>query len=174
MLVEKGISPDPLFTRIGINSGEMVAGNMGTEQKMNYTVMGSPVNLASRLEGANKQYGTWILAAEETVKECAGGVLARRLDRVRVVGIHEPVRIYEILEISTDSSAEQRILVESFDEALEIFEKRDWNAALAAFERVLVLCPKDGPALCYIDRCRKFLETPPAPDWDGVYNFTEK
>jgi class 3 adenylate cyclase len=173
-LIKAGLTPEPLLTRIGINSGEMVAGNMGTERKMNYTIMGSAVNLASRLEGVNKQYGTWILAAEGTIHECGDSILARRLDRVRMVGIHEPVRIYEVLELSADASAAQRECVELFHDALELFEKREWDAARAAFERVLAHSPSDGPAQCYLDRCGKFLETPPHEDWDGVYNLTEK
>jgi class 3 adenylate cyclase len=173
-LLDEGLTAEPLLTRIGINSGEMVAGNMGTERKMNYTIMGSAVNLAARLEGVNKQYGTWILATEDTIKECGDGILARRLDRVRVVGIHEPVRIYEVLELSADASTEQRERVELFHTALELFEKREWEAARAAFERVFVHSPADGPARYYIDRCGKFLEAPPKVDWDGVYNLTEK
>ena len=173
-LIGEGLTPEPLLTRIGINSGEMVAGNMGTERKMNYTVMGSAVNLASRLEGVNKQYGTWILATEDTIQECGDDILARRLDRVRVVGIHEPVRIYEVLELNADASSQMRECVEFFHAALELFEKREWAAARAAFERVLACSSRDGPAQCYIDRCGKFLETPPLSDWDGVYNLTEK
>jgi adenylate cyclase len=98
-VVKNNMSPMPLLTRIGINTGDMVAGNMGTENKMNYTIMGNAVNLAARLEGVNKQYGTWILASEDTVREAGDSLLTRKLDRVRVVGINEPVRLHEILDI---------------------------------------------------------------------------
>ncbi|OHD79940.1 MAG: hypothetical protein A3J97_00435, partial [Spirochaetes bacterium RIFOXYC1_FULL_54_7] len=94
---EEALSPSPLMTRFGINTGAMVVGNMGTERKKNYTIMGSSVNLAARLEGVNKQYGTWILLSGDTHAQLGGAFLCRRLDRVRVVGINEPVQLYELL-----------------------------------------------------------------------------
>ena len=95
---ESGMAPGPLVTRIGINTGEMVVGNMGTLQKMDYTIMGNAVNMAARLEGVNKQYGTWILASELTKNEAGDSFATRQLDRVRVVGIKEPVRLFELVE----------------------------------------------------------------------------
>ena len=94
----ENLSPHPLATRIGINTGEMVVGNMGTINRMDYTIMGHSVNLAARLEGVNKQYGTWILASELTYRDTDENFAARRLDRVRVVGVSEPVRLYEIVD----------------------------------------------------------------------------
>ena len=173
-IMEQGLSPAPLFTRIGVNSGEMVVGNMGTERKMNYTIMGNEVNIASRLEGVNKLYNTWILASEETVKECGGRVLARRLDRIRVAGINEPVRIYEIIELAEAASPHMRELAEAFHAAQNLFEARDWEAASAAFTRILEGSPGDGPSRLYLDRCRLYGEIPPNNDWDGVFNLNEK
>ena len=173
-IMEQGLSPAPLFTRIGINTGEMVAGNMGTERKMNYTIMGGAVNFASRLEGVNKLYKTWILASENTIRECGGGVLARRLDRIRVAGIHEPARIYEVLELAGDASPRMRELADSFHAAQDLFEARDWAAAEAAFSRILADNPGDGPTQLYLDRCRLHSVVPPNKDWDGVFNLSEK
>ena len=173
-LIEQGISPLPLFTRIGINTGEMVVGNMGTDRKMNYTVIGNPVNIASRLEGVNKRYGTWILTTDETLKECGDAVFSRRLDRVRVAGIKEPLQIFEVLELLNDATSEMKKWVALFHEALDIFETRNWSAAAAAFERVLEQNSDEAASLVYLDRCRRYLEEPPAADWDGVFDFNVK
>jgi hypothetical protein len=171
---ENGLSPLPLLTRIGINTGNMVVGNMGTQQKMDYTIMGNAVNLASRLEGVNKLYGTWILAAEDTVKETGGKILSRRLDRVRVVGIDMPIRLYEILELTDAAAPELVKKVELFHTALDIFEQRDWTAAAAAFEAVLTAAPDDNPAKLYLQRCEEYRTKLPATDWDGVFTVSQK
>ena len=173
-LADEKITLLPLRTRIGINSGDMVVGNMGTKRKMNYTVMGNSVNLSSRLEGVNKMYGTWILASEHTVNEAGNGVITRRLDRIRVAGIDEPVRIYQVLDISADAPPELSEQVNLFHAALDLFEQRDWNAAEAAFQAVLEKTSGDPPSRLYIDRCRRFSQTPPENDWDGVFNFSNK
>jgi len=174
IIMEQKLSPSPLLTRIGINTGKMVAGNMGTQNKMNYTIMGNAVNLAARLEGVNKQYGTWILASEDTVRETGDGLLARKLDRVRVVGINEPVRLYELVNTMNDASVEQKKLVEVFHGALEIFEKRNWKQAAEGFKEALSVKIEDNPSKIYFDRSEKFIKQPPADNWDGVYNLTEK
>jgi class 3 adenylate cyclase len=173
-VTEKKISPSPLLTRFGINSGDMVVGNMGTQKKMNYTIISNAVNIASRLEGINKNYGTWILASESTVKETGGLLLTRRLDRIRVVGIKEPVRIYEVLETKADAPPVMHELVALFHNALGLFDFGRWKDAERAFSQVLKTAPNDGPSLLYLSRCRKYQEQPPKSDWDRVYNFTEK
>jgi len=173
-VLENGISPSPLLTRIGINTGEMVVGNMGTQKKMNYTIISNAVNLASRLEGVNKQYGTWILAADSTLQETKGRLLTRRLDYVRVVGINEPVRIHEILELKADASDALFEQVYLFHKAMDLFEARNWKDAEVAFDMVLNLYPQDGPSKHFIERCRQYQEYPPAADWDGSLNITEK
>ncbi|MCL2067727.1 MAG: CHASE2 domain-containing protein [Treponema sp.] len=173
-IMENKNSPDPLLTRIGINTGYMVAGNMGTDNKMNYTIMGNAVNLAARLEGVNKQYGTWILASEATVRETADRLLARRLDRVRVVGVQEPVRIYELIEMAENATEAQRNTVRAFHEALEYFENRNWNAAIGGFREVLSINSADAPSKIFLDRCEKYSDKPPNDNWDGVYNLTQK
>ncbi|MCL2809699.1 MAG: hypothetical protein FWD24_06500 [Treponema sp.] len=171
---EKNISPTPIYTRIGINTGEMIVGNMGTQKKMNYTIISNAVNIAARLEGVNKQYGTWILASEDTINETGENLLTRRLDQIRVVGVQEPIRIYEILEINKDASDDLRKLAQIFNEAYNLFESRKWNEAGVAFKNILTLFPNDGPSRVYLKRCIKYKDTPPAADWDGVFNLTEK
>jgi class 3 adenylate cyclase len=173
-IMKKKLSPSPFLTRIGINSGKMIVGNMGTEKKMNYTIIGNVVNLAARLEGVNKQYGTWILTTEDTVRQTDGRFLTRRLDRIRVVGINEPVRIYEILETEDGASEELREKAHIFQIAQEFFEKRDWAEAEKVFNQVLETSPDDGPSLLYQNRCRLFLQNPPAKNWDGVFDINVK
>ncbi|MDR1288044.1 MAG: CHASE2 domain-containing protein [Treponema sp.] len=169
------LSPSPLFTRIGINSGEMVVGNMGSESKMDYTIMGNAVNIAARLEGVNKQYHTGgILISAYTHDQAGEEFLCRRLDRVRVVGINEPIRLYELLAAEKSAVPEQIKLAAIFDEALNCFESRNWKQAVEGFREVWSIKTGDGPAQKYIDRCEDFLTTPPPETWDGVYNLTEK
>jgi adenylate cyclase len=169
------MSPNPLLTRIGINTGSMVVGNMGTQKKMDYTIMGNTVNLASRLEGVNKQFGTWILAGEDTVKETGDSLFCRPLGRVRVVGIDEPVRLYEILELRDSATEEMKEKAGLFGEAMDLFENQDWDRAQKAFEKVLSLFPGDEVSRIFIRRCGEFKESPPpaSPQWD-VFNLDEK
>jgi len=173
-IMEKMLAPMPLHTRIGINTGDMVVGNMGTQKKMNYTIISNAVNIASRLEGVNKQYGSWILASEDTIKETEGRLLSRRLDRIKVIGIEEPVRIYEILETKADAAPALRELAHLFQAALNIFETRNWKSAEDAFAEVLKAFPDDPPSLLYLNRCKQYREYPPKEDWDGVFNIVEK
>ncbi|WP_319416860.1 CHASE2 domain-containing protein [Marispirochaeta aestuarii] len=172
--MEDGMSPSPLLTRVGINTGEMVVGNMGTLQKMDYTIMGNSVNLAARLEGVNKQYGTWILMSEQTREAAGDSFAARQLDRVRVVGIHQPVRLYELIDETEHLDSNTREGLDTFHAALELFEEREWEEAEKLFRAATKLLPEDGPSGFYIERCRKFVSTPPAENWDGVFNLTLK
>ena len=136
--------------------------------------MGNTVNLAARLEGVNKQYGTWILTSEDTVNAAGGRLLTRRLDRVRVVGKSEPVRLHELLDILEEAPPERRKLVAVFHEALDNFEQRAWQRAAEGFREGFFMQRGDGPSKKYFDRCKAFLKEPPADDWDGVYNIMEK
>jgi len=173
-ILDNGISPSPLLTRIGINTGNMVVGNMGTQKKMNYTIISNAVNIASRLEGVNKMYGTWILAPDSTVQETKNRLLTRRLDRVKLVGINEAVRIYEILETKTDAADTQFELTYLFHKAMDLFEIRNWKDAETAFNNVLKTYPNDYPSRLYAGRCSYYKEHPPKADWDGVFSLTEK
>jgi adenylate cyclase len=168
------LSPVPVFTRIGLNTGEMVVGNMGTVRKMDYTIMGNSVNLAARLEGVNKQYGTWILANESTFLEAGAEFVGRKLDRVRVVGIKEAVRLYELIDEKSELDPHVGEALEIFEEALEAFELRDYDTAQRVFNQVLKIIPEDGPSKFYLSRCSKFKKKALPESWDGVFNLTLK
>jgi class 3 adenylate cyclase len=173
-VLEKGISPSPLLTRIGINTGDMVVGNMGTQKKMNYTIISNAVNVASRLEGVNKMYGTWVLASDSTIQETKNRFLTRRLDKVKLVGINEAVHLQEILETKTDATDAMFELTYLFHKALDLFEARNWKDAGEAFNNVMKTFPNDYPARLYANRCTYYKDHPPVADWDGVFSLTEK
>lgn len=172
--LDNKLAPSPLHTRIGINTGPMVVGNMGTATKMDYTIMGNSVNLAARLEGVNKQYGTWILMSESTHKEAGDTFLTRRLDRVRVVGINQPVRLFELVEENDAAEADLKEKIKRFHVGLALFEERHWDEASRIFEKVLEMDPEDGPALTYKKRCADFMKKPPSDSWDGIFTLSSK
>ncbi|TFG58828.1 MAG: adenylate/guanylate cyclase domain-containing protein, partial [Spirochaetales bacterium] len=174
VLMEEQATPTPLMTRIGINTGEMVVGNMGTAQKMDYTIMGNAVNLAARLEGVNKQYGTWLLISEAVYDNGGKDFVTRRLDRVRVVGIHQPVRLYELYETPGQVSSEEKEMIDSFHKGQELFEAKDWSGAERFFEKALTLVPDDGPSTTFLKRCQEYKLKAPPEGWDGVFNLTSK
>ena len=173
-ILAENLAPGPLLTRIGINTGDMVVGNMGTLQKMDYTMMGNAVNLAARLEGVNKQYGTWILISDTTFRETGEAFTVRKLDKVRVVGINEPVRLYELIDEKTDTNDKTFTGLEHFHTGLDFFEKREWNRAIEAFKKVGDYMEGDPTSEIYMKRCVKFLKEPPPREWDGVFNLTQK
>jgi adenylate cyclase len=136
--------------------------------------MGNSVNLASRLEGVNKQYGTWILASEATRKEAGEGFAWRQMDRVRVVGIQEPVRLFELID--ERSAAGERTLeaIEIFHRAQALFEGREWDQAAELFAEVQKALPGDLPAEAFLKRCQEFKRKPPLESWDGVFSLSAK
>lgn len=169
-----GIAPSPLLTRLGLNTGDMVVGNMGTERKMDYTIIGDAVNLAARLEGVNKQYGTWICVSEDSVAAAGEDFLFRCLDRIRVVGKSQPIRIYELVDERSALKPEDVEFYARFEEGLKKFENRDWQGAIEVFIRTLKLRPEDGPSKVFKDRSAAYAKSPPPANWDGVYNLTVK
>jgi len=174
-VLEEGLSPSPLFTRIGINTGEMVVGNMGAENKMDYTIMGNAVNLASRLEGVNKQYHTGgILISEYTREKLGDEFLVRRLDKVRVVGINTPLRLYELLEIRAEQPMSIKGRVDQWETALDLYEQRQFKDAVKLFISLMEQTPHDKTAELYTKRCMEYTAYPPPETWDAVNNLTEK
>ncbi|MCL2066432.1 MAG: CHASE2 domain-containing protein [Treponema sp.] len=175
VIVEEGLSPLPLFTRIGINTGEMVVGNMGAENKMDYTIMGNAVNLASRLEGVNKQYQTGgILISEYTREKTGDEFLFRRLDRVRVVGINTPLRLYELLDLKKNADNAALNAVEKWESAIDTYEQRKFRDAAKLFTSLMQSSGTDKVAEFYASRCMEYAAYPPPENWDAVNNLTEK
>jgi class 3 adenylate cyclase/CHASE2 domain-containing sensor protein len=167
----------PLYTRVGINTGDMVVGNMGTPDKMDYTIMGNAVNLAARLEGVNKQYDTHgILISEYTRAHIGEDFIIRPLSRVRVVGISTPLRLYELLELREEAPTALVDMTGRWQKAMETYEGGDFAGALNIFRGIREADEKDDVAKLYIERCDRYIKNPPsAEEWDnGVDNLTSK
>jgi len=166
----------PLFEkRIGINSGPMIAGNIGSKNRFDYTAIGDSVNLASRLEGANKMYGTSIMISEDTFQLIHEKIWCRELDFIRVKGKKRPVRIYEIIDRKSDNiNPVLSSSLEYFVKGLEVYRNRDWIRAYNLFQKALSLNPADGPSQEFVRRCKIFIEHPRSEDWDGVFELRSK
>jgi adenylate cyclase len=163
-----------LVTRIGLNSGSCVVGNMGSRDRFDYTAIGDTVNQASRLEGINKVYGTLIIASESTWQAAPGTAIGRLLDRVRVKGKMEPVAIYEALAPAGSETEALRTLVSAYAGALAAYQGRQWQRTIALAEAILRTTPADGPSKTLIERARAFMIEPPPENWDGVWTLKTK
>lgn len=152
---------------VGINTGEMIIGNMGSASRFNYTVMGDEVNVASRLEQYNKVMGTTIICSEQTAAHVGDRLAVRELDLVIVKGRPKPVRLFEVLG-RQPIDPEWVEAVKQFEDGLFAYRRRQWSAAAAYFEEVLRWIPNDRPSAIFLDRCRRFAVAPPPEDWEGV------
>jgi adenylate cyclase len=160
--------------RIGLASGEVIVGNIGSNTSRNYTVMGDTVNIASRLESASKQYGTRLLISEQTQVLAGDAIETRELDSIRVLGKSEPVRIFELLARKGELGQAAADLRDSFEQGLNAYRSCDWDRAQAYFVACLEMAPADGPSQLFIVRLQYVRDHPPADDWDGVWSLTEK
>lgn len=175
--------------RIGVNTGDMVTGNMGSTMRMNYTMMGDSVNLAARLEAGAKQFGVFTLISEATwehsyidengesqsIKDLVEG---RFIDKITVVGKSEPVSIYEVHALKGDLTEKETELFDTFNKGVAAYREQRWDEAIDLFEKAhaIELYPtnKTTPSKMYVERCHAFKENPPPADWDGVFRMTQK
>ncbi len=164
-----------VHVRIGLNTGDMVVGNMGGIGKFDYTVIGDSVNLGSRLEGANKEYGTYIMASERTQELVKDNFLFRELDLLIVKGKTKPIKVFELLGRKSDGVSEQKIAaVEEYHKGLAMYRRKQFSEAIEQFEKALAIDFSDAPSKLYIERSKVLKATPPAGDWDGVFVLKTK
>lgn len=163
---------------IGLNTGDMSVGNMGSNTVRSYTVMGDSVNLGSRLEGINKEYGTRIIVSEFTEARINGNFVTREVDWVRVKGKAQPVRIFELIGTKSpgtlSATPDMLAMVPDFEMGFKLYHLRKFDEAVSAFTRALNTKPDDECSQLYIERCHDYLKEAPAPDWDGVYTMKTK
>ncbi|MGB1883748.1 MAG: adenylate/guanylate cyclase domain-containing protein [Gammaproteobacteria bacterium] len=166
----------PAFeVRIGINSGDVVAGNIGSARRMDYTVIGDGVNTAARLESANKQLGTDILISGSTKDLLQGDYILRELDLIRVKGRHAPVPVYEVRGMASElTPLKEHRLLETFARGLACYRARNWAEAIEGFENALEFDANDQPSWLMRQRALHYRENPPTEHWDGVWTLLDK
>lgn len=157
-----------MLTRIGINTGPMVFGNMGSSQKFNYSVLGDAVNLGSRLEGANKFYGSRVLISQTTADLVRGKFVMRQLDLLRVKGKQKPMAVYELMA-GQNGNADLAVRVNEYEAAFQLYQQQNWAQAESRLTALRQTFPNDAPAAALLERIAHLREHPPGPDWDGVY-----
>ena len=163
----------PIAVGIGLNTGPVNVGNMGSDKRLAWTVMGDNVNLASRLEGMTKQYRSRVIISEGTYHQVAHQFVGREVDRIRVKGKKKPVVIYELMAPISERDTYAPLLAQ-FNAALDVYRSQNWLEATGKFGELLAVYPDDGPTQILLQRCVEFLEDAPDHDWDGVYVMKSK
>jgi len=164
----------PFLTRIGIHTGDVLVGNLGYKERLNYTVMGDTVNVSSRLEGINKVYGTEIIISENVYKKCLNDFEFRLLDRVSLLGRYEGMNIYELVGFNDDISKEQKKINDYYEMGLKYYFEQKWREALKCFNTVIKYRSSDAPGILMRERCLFYAKNPPPQDWSGVFAQTIK
>jgi Adenylate and Guanylate cyclase catalytic domain len=166
--------PTECDLRIGIATGEALVGSIGSDFMMSFTVMGDTVNLASRLESANKFYGTRCLVSQATIAAADQAVEAREIDRLVVAGQTRPQVVFEIMGRAGELSAEQIALRAHYSDGLAAFRARNWDEATSALKAALAAAPGDGPCMVLLARAERLRDNPPSVDWDGSWHLDQK
>ena len=163
-----------LKMRIGMCTGPAVVGNMGSENRLDYTMMGDTVNTAARLEGVNKIYGIYTLISDSTYQATGDRFAVREIDTIHVVGKSEPVTVFQLVDYADDLSRSMRDIISHYQQGLELYRQREWKQALTHFNYVLEMDADDGPSLTMRKRCEIYQAHPPAANWIGVYDMRTK
>jgi adenylate cyclase len=163
-----------LKMRIGLNTGSAVVGNMGSKNRMDYTMMGDAVNTAARLEGVNKVYGTYTMISDSTYASAKDEIFVRELDNVLVVGKEEPVGVYELLGYPGEIDDRIKSVIEKYTRGIRAYRNQIWDETIGHFSAALSIEPLDGPSQTMLNRCRDFKANPPDKNWDGAFTITTK
>jgi adenylate cyclase len=162
----------PMRTRYGLHVGEVVVGNVGSADRMNYTALGAAVNLASRLEGLNTHYGTDVLVSEAIEARCRDRFTFRRIDRVQPKGLTKPLMVFTLVGSNLEQTDAERLRL--WAGVLDAYDMHDWPGAMQRLAAYRAADPGDPVAAIYLERCRRFLEAPPPESWDSVAIYDEK
>jgi adenylate cyclase len=160
----------PFITRFGIHTGEVIVGNIGSRDRMNYTALGDSVNFTSRLEQMSKVYGTTIISSEEIADIAKNKFIFRKLDKTYIRGKSGAYTLYELLAEHNDTlDFDVKAYQIVFDRGFDAYQHQKWQEAIGYFKKALEIYPQDTVVPVFIDRCEYFIKTPPSPDWDGVW-----